>query len=757
VSVDLRTLLPSAAAGTAWTNAGGALVEGGTVATYPANQAGANWLRLTSMVDRDLPSGAVVTGFTVRARLLATGALNVINAFGWCAPSYEANLPQATTRVAATFDGDLLTSYAPTVAGVTTIHDLGTARPVGAVFAGFRAAVDPVIAYSSDGVSWTNATGSAVSGIDFFTGAQVYDLTLTSTVSARFWRVSVDDSTGTNDARVREFKLYDAPGGTAYAQNVTTLQERLQIALTVNGTSEASDIRAVNVPTSDAWVQLGGAADLWGFTGTAVDVEASAFGVILRRGDVLGDEQTGSARQIDAVELIIAYDLPESGSNMPKRIVDLQKTIIGPESTSGTAVTPSVLLQTTALELSPNNSDREVELFGDTLAAIGVTDMLGATLSLGGTLTYDEIGYALSMLLGAPVTTSVGSGAFSHEWIYDSQAEQNPRSYTVQVGDEDFSEQSVFAVLAAMNIGFSGDGAPTVGGSGFAREVVQRENAGTRIGLAAGANAVQTFTVGGSPSGGSIVVSFKGVRATLTTSAWANAAALKAALEAISTIGSGNLTVTGSGPFTITFTGATVAGKPQPVILVESSALTGGTSPTVTTAITTVGGYTTCACVPVARGDFEVRYATTPAGLNDVANRIATPKELHAAAWSLSGKTAPVSFVDPTQPGFSSTGDASTTSELQLTITANAFAKTLRDDYKSKTVRFWRILATSAQLAASGVPYSLQIDTSGYVASENAFGASGVYRSQAFTVRATRSEVWNRSVRVILVNKIPSY
>ncbi|MDE1673857.1 hypothetical protein [Nocardia gipuzkoensis] len=102
-------------------------------------------------------------------------------------------------------------------------------------------------------------------------------------------------------------------------------------------------------------------------------------------------------------------------------------------------------------------------------------------------------------------------------------------------------------------------------------------------------NEVQTVTITGSPTGGTWTLTFQGS----TTTAIAHnaaAAAVQSALQALSTIGTGNATVTGSasGPYTVTFTGD-LAQLNLP-LMTAADALTGGTSPEVTVAETQAGG-----------------------------------------------------------------------------------------------------------------------------------------------------------------------
>lgn len=99
---------------------------------------------------------------------------------------------------------------------------------------------------------------------------------------------------------------------------------------------------------------------------------------------------------------------------------------------------------------------------------------------------------------------------------------------------------------------------------------------------------VQTVTISGTPTGGTFTLTFRGQ----TTSAIAyNAAsgAVQSALQALSTIGSGNATVTGSagGPYTVTFASFLAATNvPQ---MTATSSLTGGTNPSVAVSTSTPG------------------------------------------------------------------------------------------------------------------------------------------------------------------------
>lgn len=112
----------------------------------------------------------------------------------------------------------------------------------------------------------------------------------------------------------------------------------------------------------------------------------------------------------------------------------------------------------------------------------------------------------------------------------------------------------------------------------------------------AGTDEVQTLTIGGTPSGGSFRLSFDGAPTGAIAWSATNAtlvANIDAALEALSTVGTGGVTTAvgtmtaGVGTITITFAG-NLGKRAVPTIAVVSNDMT-GTSPTVAVAETTPG------------------------------------------------------------------------------------------------------------------------------------------------------------------------
>lgn len=133
-----------------------------------------------------------------------------------------------------------------------------------------------------------------------------------------------------------------------------------------------------------------------------------------------------------------------------------------------------------------------------------------------------------------------------------------------------------------------------IGGNGVIPSMGPYLNAGAPT---AGTNAVQTITIGGTPSGGTFTLALNGIPTSAITWSSTNStlvANIDAALEALSQIGTGGVATavgtmtSGVGTITVTFNGGTVQKRVIPTLTVVQNAMT-GTSPTIAVATTTPG------------------------------------------------------------------------------------------------------------------------------------------------------------------------
>ncbi len=109
-----------------------------------------------------------------------------------------------------------------------------------------------------------------------------------------------------------------------------------------------------------------------------------------------------------------------------------------------------------------------------------------------------------------------------------------------------------------------------------------------------GTNEVQTVTITGTPAGGDFTLTFQG-QTTAAIAYNAIASVVEDRLEALSTIGQGNVRVTGGPgpgtPYVVTFINE-LGHNDQPLTTDDQTGLTGGTTPAVTVTQTTAGAET---------------------------------------------------------------------------------------------------------------------------------------------------------------------
>ncbi|MCH9725553.1 MAG: hypothetical protein K0U86_11730 [Planctomycetes bacterium] len=167
------------------------------------------------------------------------------------------------------------------------------------------------------------------------------------------------------------------------------------------------------------------------------------------------------------------------------------------------------------------------------------------------------------------------------------------------------------------------------------------------VSIGSGNNEVQVITLSGTAAtGGTFTLTFDG-QTTGNIAYNASAATVDAALEALSNIGAGDVTVTGTGPWTVEFTGA-LAGTNVALMTIETTNLTGGvneiqtisspSSPTGGTFTLSFGGEATA---PIA---YNASAATIEAAL-ELLTTIPTDS-VSCAGGALPGTPVTVTFQD---------------------------------------------------------------------------------------------------------------
>ena len=284
----------------------------------------------------------------------------------------------------------------------------------------------------------------------------------------------------------------------------------------------------------------------------------------------------------------------------PSRASITQRTQFGVESTYATAATQAKRWPTLVVHPAPENEANEYRTQGNKFVNLVVPNKEWSTTKFEGAGTYGEMAYLFASLYAN--TTPIAGAGTSQQWVFapSNGGIDTPASFTLGHGDVNAYVQTVGNVFTGMTFEFDRS-AVKVSGEGIGHQF------DTTTALAV-LNATQVLTITGAPTGGTFTVTFKGY--TTSTIAYnAAASVVQTALQALPTVGSGGMTVTGTGPYTITIAG-NLANSAQPLATASGAGLTGGTSPAAAIAAGT-GGITVVENIPIQPGTITCYLDTT--------------------------------------------------------------------------------------------------------------------------------------------------
>ena len=371
-----------------------------------------------------------------------------------------------------------------------------------------------------------------------------------------------------------------------------------------------------------------------------------------------------------------------------------QRTQIAVETTYGVAAATNFRrLPTLMLTPNPEQEEHEYRTQGNKFPSIVVPNKEWNTSKGDGTISYGEAVYIFASLFGN--TTPVAGTGTSSVWTFapSNGGVDTPASFTMQHGDQNFGTQTLGNVITDLTLDISrAECKASISSIGRAFD--------NTVALAV-LNATQTVTIGGAPTGGSFALTFKGQTAT-GIAFNAAAAAVQAALVALSTIGTGGVTVTGTGPYVVTFAGA-LASSAQPTITGSAAGLTGG-APTITITPTAGAGVTLVENIPVQPAQVAVYLDATYAGLG-------TTKlgGTLSAKFTLSGRWQPIWVVDSGLTSYGGLVEGEPKASVELLLIADAQAYALFTSYRAGTTVYIQVKAIGPAIAGGGT-YTLTLN-----------------------------------------------
>lgn len=434
---------------------------------------------------------------------------------------------------------------------------------------------------------------------------------------------------------------------------------------------------------------------------------------------------------------------------MGNRETTRQRIQYGWETTYGTAVAANKRLRSIQFMPQVAMDVKGYRPAGEKLESEQMAVKESSTAAVTGIPCYNELGVLFKMLKGGPVTSGTAGQRQSHFWRFENRGEQFGASITAEYGEEP-TTISVFGTnqtfnrgsrvkaftMAEMAIELS-RGEASLSGSAFGHKIELDAV------MSAGLNDQQTITITG--TGGSFRARFNGSAWVTVNLPVANAAALDTALEGISTIGTAGVTVTGTGPFVVEFTGTSFAGRAVPLIEIDPTSVTGGT---VTIAHTRNGGVTEFPIVPILPEHVNIYLSDNFATLSS--NRM---QRCSMAKFSLADRFNPFwafnrvnggNFVDRAE----GTGISG---RIGIKAHADSEATSLLGSARSNVRRFMRIEAVGP-IASGSDPYELVIDACVKVAAVGSMeDEDGMYMAN-YELAITEDPAWGNTVTAWLRN-----
>lgn len=442
-------------------------------------------------------------------------------------------------------------------------------------------------------------------------------------------------------------------------------------------------------------------------------------------------------------------------TQMADRYTAQEVVQIGPETTLGTKVAATRLLSSLNLELASAAEFDTIASMGQEFDAGVAMRQEWATGAISGKPTYTELLYVLQNKFGAPVTANLGGSpvAYSHTWTRTGLVWPTPKGWTVErgvVNGGDPVDIFTYALINNLTLGFTRTAEQTIGGSMIARAI----DADTYY---LSGNATYTLTAGASPPTAGTYTLTVGGQTTAAINWNATPAQVEAAIELLSSVGTGNVnvTLTTLGPttavantvYTIEYIGA--LGQ---TAVTQTGTFTGLTASNTITSAAGVAGAALTALdnVPILAGHVDVYNDPTFGALG-------TTKLLRDFIFDYeSGDQLDMFW--PLNSALTSFGGHTLNkadSAVTLTIGDDPTGRAFYDSMRTNTSNFMRLQATGPVISGAN-SYRLRIDLHGKVYGPPAKSDTNGLSTLDIPMRIVRDATWAKALVFELITSVAS-
>lgn len=423
---------------------------------------------------------------------------------------------------------------------------------------------------------------------------------------------------------------------------------------------------------------------------------------------------------------------------MTERASVFEAVQIGVETTPGTAVDANKRLQGLTVTPGIRSSINTYKGSGFKFPTVSSLGKEWVEAGVSGPMSYTDLVYLLSGIMGTATITDNGGGVYTWVWTPKIYSGDTPKTYTIETGSVLRAQRFVYGLLTGGTLQINRDEC-TFNGSMIAHALEDDVYLST--------NAKYSIVKSGDVTGGTFTLTIDAA----TTSAIAynaNAATVQAALEALTTVGTGNVVCTGGALPSTAVVAEFINDLAQTAITmtINTTSITGGGSMTVTA--TAVGAAPTVVdLVPVTSPDVLVYLATTQAGLAGATEL----QRAFAVSIAINNRFGPVWVLNNSR-NFGAHVELAPDLSASLLVEADDEGMAQLPKMRAGDTVWMRVKATSQTMVAGSTPYSLTIDMATKITEAADFSdEDGVYAIE-WTLTGVSDATWGKAIEATIVN-----
>lgn len=410
---------------------------------------------------------------------------------------------------------------------------------------------------------------------------------------------------------------------------------------------------------------------------------------------------------------------------------------IGKEAVFGSLATVNRRLPNLTGKLEPMAEVKEYRGQGQKVRTQAIVNKDWTKISYDGLATYGELLWILASLMNTP-TVVAGAGS-SNAWTFQPSLgnPDTPVSYSMEQGDEISGYRTRGGIITGGTLSVTRDEVK-ISGEGIGRLFE------TGITLTS-IDQIDTISVSGTVSGGTYTLSVGG-QTTTALAFGASAATVKTALELLSSVGSGNSTITGGALPTTPMVVTLIGPAANQNITIDGTLLTGGGS--YVGVNTGGGGATSVEDIPIIANQIDLFLDTTFGGIGTTPIPAAYTLDL-----ALTGRWGPDWVLASANTSWGRFVELAPTLTMKLKIESDAVSDAFVAQYRAATTAYLRLLCTGPVISG-GTHYKFQVDVPFKVGSMGGFSSQNGVWAADWNMLPVADAAAGYFLSALLVNKV---